>query len=128
VFTARYVLSPYIKQIRFVFKGLTDTVTRNMARHIPVSIKTRLQSGRLTNRDWFPVRGQETFYSANMSRPDLGSSQLPTVTAGVLPGPKQLGHEFDHSFPSSAEVKIKWGCNYTPLHAFTSCVETTLYH
>jgi hypothetical protein len=23
VFTARYALSPYIKQIRFVFKGLT---------------------------------------------------------------------------------------------------------
>jgi hypothetical protein len=26
VFTARYALSPYIKQIRFVFKGLTGTV------------------------------------------------------------------------------------------------------
>jgi hypothetical protein len=24
VFTARYALSPYIKQIRFVFKGLTE--------------------------------------------------------------------------------------------------------
>jgi hypothetical protein len=26
VFTARYALSPYIKQIRFVFKGLNRTV------------------------------------------------------------------------------------------------------
>jgi hypothetical protein len=26
VFTARYALSPYIKQIRFVFKGLGDSV------------------------------------------------------------------------------------------------------
>jgi hypothetical protein len=26
VFTARYALSPYIKQIRFVFKGLISTV------------------------------------------------------------------------------------------------------
>jgi hypothetical protein len=25
VFTARYALSPYIKQIRFVFKGLNNT-------------------------------------------------------------------------------------------------------
>jgi hypothetical protein len=27
VFTARYALSPYIKQIRFVFKGLNSFVT-----------------------------------------------------------------------------------------------------
>jgi hypothetical protein len=26
VFTARYALSPYIKQIRFVFKGLKNTI------------------------------------------------------------------------------------------------------
>jgi hypothetical protein len=29
VFTARYALSPYIKQIRFVFKGLIITHLRN---------------------------------------------------------------------------------------------------
>jgi hypothetical protein len=45
VFTARYELSPYIKQIRFVFKGLIKTLTKgdnaaSLISQISVSLST----------------------------------------------------------------------------------------
>jgi hypothetical protein len=38
VFTARYALSPYIKQIRFVFKGLIYFLEFSCAGHQPISV------------------------------------------------------------------------------------------
>jgi hypothetical protein len=38
-----------------------------------------------------------------------------TVGTGVLsPGVKQLGHEADHTSASSAKVKNKWSCTFSP--------------
>jgi hypothetical protein len=47
VFTARYALSPYIKQIRFVFKGL---ITNNVSQEAfnPIGIRT----GYLSSTSW----------------------------------------------------------------------------
>ena len=39
---------------------------------------------------------------------------------------KSLGHEADHSCPSSAKVKKVWNLCLLPLHAFMSCTKTTL--
>jgi hypothetical protein len=36
VFTARYVLSPYITWIRFVFKGLNDNIEMFSTRNLKV--------------------------------------------------------------------------------------------
>jgi hypothetical protein len=73
-----------------------------MVRYISVGIVTRLVW--TTEESWLDSReGQEMFHFARISTPDMGSIQLPTVTAGAFPGENQLHHEFDHSLPSSAE-------------------------
>jgi hypothetical protein len=52
-----------------------------------------------------------------VSRPTVGPTHPPIqwVQAVLSPGVKQLGHEADHSPPSSAEVKNVWGYTSTPL-------------
>jgi hypothetical protein len=41
-------------------------------------------------------------------------SPAENILTSVSPGVKQLGHEAEHSLPSSAEVKNVWSCNSTP--------------
>jgi hypothetical protein len=47
----------------------------------------------------------------------LGPTQPPIkwVPGTLTPGVKQLGHEAEHSPPSSAKVKNAWSCTSTPL-------------
>jgi hypothetical protein len=52
VFTARYALSPYIKQIRFVFKGLIFKIHEQ----IKVSMMKHVLCRLLTASDFFFVR------------------------------------------------------------------------
>jgi hypothetical protein len=59
VFTARYALIPYIKQIRFVFKGLKKTpklATISLTPVCPLCTAPKLQrstSSGLVNTAWF---------------------------------------------------------------------------
>jgi len=51
-----------------------------------------------------------------MTRPALGSTQpLVQWVLGFFPlGVKQLGHEVNHSLPSSAKVRNEWSSASTP--------------
>jgi len=51
-----------------------------------------------------------------VSKPGLGATQPPIqwVPGTLCPGIKQPGHEVDHSFPSTAEVKNEWSYTSTP--------------
>jgi hypothetical protein len=65
-----------------------------------VSIVTRLGAGQLgLNHD---RKKESIFLVAIASRPALGTTQ-PCIQK--VPGVKWLGHEADHSLPSSAKVK-----------------------
>jgi hypothetical protein len=56
VFTARYALSPYIKQIRFVFKGLTHLSLTIPAMHFPSDVS-------VTGRNITPLYSDNTWRS-----------------------------------------------------------------
>jgi fatty acid desaturase len=55
----------------------------------------------------------QLFLFNSVSIPALGPTQPPItwVLGALIPAVRQLGHETDHSSPSSAEVKNAW--NYT---------------
>jgi hypothetical protein len=58
-----------------------------------------------------PGRGKRFLFSAK--RPDmlLGPPSPPCNGYwAILPGVNRLGHEVDHSLPSSAEVRNEWSC------------------
>jgi len=54
------------------------------------------------------------------SVPALGPIHSPIkwVAGALTPGVKRLGHEADHSPPSSAEFKNAWKYNSTPQYVF----------
>jgi hypothetical protein len=56
------------------------------------------------------------FLFATASRPVLGRTRTPIecVPGALSPGLKWLGHEDDHSPPSSPEVKNAWSYTSTP--------------
>jgi hypothetical protein len=45
---------------------------------------------------------------------------------GYFSGAKRPWCDVDPSLPSSAEVKHQWSCTSAPVHAFVSCVMTTV--
>jgi hypothetical protein len=61
-------------------------------------------------------RGLGIFLFTTASRTALGPTQPPLqcVPGALSLGVKQLGHEADHSLPSSAEVKNGWSYISTP--------------
>jgi hypothetical protein len=66
-------------------------------------------------KSWY---GLEIFLLTTTSRLALGPTQPPIqwVLGALSFGVKQLGHEADHSPPSSAEVKNEWIYTSTPSH------------
>jgi len=66
--------------------------------------------------DFDSWQGLGIFLFTIMSRLDLRPTQLPIqwVPGALSLGLKQLGHEADHSPPSSANVKNVWGHTSTP--------------
>jgi hypothetical protein len=60
------------------------------------------------------------FLFTTMSRMALGPTQPPIqwVTGALSLGIKQLGHEADHSPPSSAKIKNVWSYTCTPQYIF----------
>jgi hypothetical protein len=52
VFTAQYALSPYIKQIRFVFKGLMTNESKTKYMQINTNI-TNLEQDLIINRQLY---------------------------------------------------------------------------
>jgi hypothetical protein len=70
---------------------------------------------------WFKSQqGLGIFLFTTTSRLALGPTQPPIqwVPEALSLGVKQPGHEADHSFPSSAEVKNVWSYTSTPQYAF----------
>jgi hypothetical protein len=53
VFTARYALSPYIKQIRFVFEGLIESENRTVSSEIRKLIMFEMNKNYLKNGSLF---------------------------------------------------------------------------
>jgi hypothetical protein len=102
VFTARYALSPYIKQIRFGFKEL---------RFVLLSAGGRLGESVLIIATHHGLDGPEieSWWEGNFSHPPtpaLGPTQPPVPRVPALcPGVKRPGRGVDHPPPSSAEVK-----------------------
>jgi hypothetical protein len=47
------------------------------------------------------------------------------VLRTLFPGVEQLGHEGDHSCPSSAKVKNVWSYTSIPQYVMSSCPEET---
>jgi hypothetical protein len=71
---------------------------------------------------WLDDRGFESWqelgiFTSPQCRLALGPTQPPIQWVPGL-GEKLLGHEADHSHPSSAEVKNAWSYTSTPLYAF----------
>jgi hypothetical protein len=62
----------------------------------------------------------KNFLFSTSSRPAVGPIQPPIqwVPGALSLGVKWLGHEADHSSPTSAEVKKIWIYTFTPLYAF----------
>jgi len=60
------------------------------------------------------------FLFTTIPRPALGPTQLPIqwLLGELSPRVKQLGHEADHSPPSSAKVKNTWSCTTIPTYIF----------
>ena len=69
--------------------------------------------------------GQEIFL---FSRPVMGPTQPPIHwVPGAMPSRvKRPGRQFDHSPPSSAEVKNEWSHTSTSTRAFVMCGGITL--
>jgi hypothetical protein len=92
VFTARYAVSPYIKQIRLVFKEL---IHLHLLR--------------------FPI-GKEMIPFSKVSR-HLGlteDSHSEMVTGAVFPGCKRRpGRKADHLAPCDVKIKTAWSCKST---------------
>jgi hypothetical protein len=62
------------------------------------------------------LAGAEIFFLfPTTSRPALGLGSLSLEE-------KQLGHEADHSSPSSTEVKNAWSYTSTSIYVFTMCL------
>ena len=80
----------------------------------------------MSNRGLFPCGGEKFSSSAKLPHRlwFLPSLLLRTVTAALSPAVKQLGHEANHSPPSSAEVKNERSCTSTPPYAFIACTGT----
>jgi hypothetical protein len=71
----------------------------------------------------FPV-GTGNFLFTTASRSTLGPTQPPIewVTGDRFLRVKRLGHEADHSPPSSAGIRNTWGYTYTPQSRFHGVV------
>jgi hypothetical protein len=68
VFTARYVLSPYIKQIRFVFKGLILVYTSiHTHTHTHTHTYTYTHTHTHKRRDYFPARHDQTIFTCKQA-------------------------------------------------------------
>jgi hypothetical protein len=76
MFTARYALSPYIKQIRFFFKGLNPHMK-------PSNLTSCLYRLNNSNADFANYKSGKTS-SANMHRPDPQHSILSAVVVSKL--------------------------------------------
>jgi hypothetical protein len=106
-------LTKYVTPIKVRGRAVNSKCNTNMVTYNSVGIVTRLVW--TTEESWLDSReGQEILQFARISTPDMGSTWLPTVTAGAFPGENKPQHEFDHSLPSSAEVMNAWGHNFTP--------------
>jgi hypothetical protein len=90
VFTARYALSPYIKQIRFVFKGLRAVVIDVTEPGCLSRYSNSLRAGR--SGDGIPVERD----IPHSSRATLGTTQ-PSIQWVPLffPGVKRPGRDVD---------------------------------
>jgi hypothetical protein len=62
--------------------------------------------------------GLEIFLFSTMFRPTLEPTQPPIqwILGALSPGVKWLGHEADHSLPSSAKVKNMWCFTSIPVY------------
>jgi hypothetical protein len=62
------------------------------------------------------------FFFTTVSRMALGSTQPPIqwIPGALSLGVKQLGHEADHSPPSSAKVNNSWSYTSTPQYIFVA--------
>jgi len=61
-----------------------------------------------------------SLFFATSSRPDLGTTQLPTewTSGSFTPGVKRPGREADHAPPYYAEVKNAWSYTSTAHFVF----------
>jgi hypothetical protein len=69
----------------------------------------------------FPA-GSDIFLFATVSRQAVGPT-VPTVqwvSGNDSPGITRPERDTDHSYPSSANVKIEDSCTFTPLYVFIS--------
>jgi len=71
---------------------------------------TRQWAGELRNPGLIPDRSKILFSSAELSRPALGPTQLPSIkwVLGVFLGLKWQGSESDHLIPTSIEGRNVW--------------------
>jgi hypothetical protein len=108
VFTARYALSPCIKQIRFVFKGLILHVHMQkpglLGRGVRILAERPSYRGMIAGRD----------------RPGLGPPCLPFVDVGFFArGWRQLGREADNLILMPS-LRINRAITTLPPYAFIS--------
>ena len=89
---------------------------------------TRLWTGELRNPGLIPGWSKVFFSFAEMSRPALGPTQLPSIkwVLGVFLGLKRLGSEADHLIPNSMERRNVWSNNATPSCAFIASLQAPL--
>jgi hypothetical protein len=67
-----------------------------------------LRAGRLRGRSRVPVGSRISLLHVVHTSSGVHSTSYPMGIGGFLPVVKQLGHEADHSLPTSAEVKKMW--------------------
>jgi hypothetical protein len=96
VFTARYALSPYIKQIRFVFKGLIITIyvfTRwlNLINKFPTAfLQIHMLQNHMTYNIWCSFRTiinvfkHLSMFKVYISIPQRGNQSRPTLFFATL--------------------------------------------
>jgi hypothetical protein len=139
VFTARYALSPYIKQIRFVFKGsiccrhnfmgcLNGTVRGICRTALPavycssVSIVTRLRAAQSCNLCVRFLTPLPLFSSPKCLDPSWGlSSLLFGGQHGAFRWGEVAGAWGWPLIASGADVKHAWSYTSVPPHVFTAC-------
>jgi hypothetical protein len=118
VFTARYALSPYIKQIGFVFKGLN--CTKSHYRIIAVAGVRRTTPRRpepMTNHCRTPFRGTD-WRAITLRRPVkfLWGHKITVLDAERVLGTKQVWEGGKHRLypPHPCDHTHRYGCR-TPL-------------